>query len=301
MPDVTSLNEALDGFTVVETLSFECEPGGNACRLRLELRRGDLDPGPDASPRISRRFGPRAAALWRRPNAGFVFARFRHSRAAARSPQLRGGRLGERCPVFQVSLIRGGVSIRRGSVNVARAVRPSHMRALGEVGPSACSLTRLPADSLCSPLNSISLGYMTDAVLKLNQIAQGFIPWADGVAWFAGLSECERAVVMRYLVQIAKQSHPRAEEIEPAIQLAGLKPTFTPCVLVKMASPAPERAFERVFALPENEREKSFKLLLALFSIADARRRQINCKDGCTHAWHNLPVPRALKVPRITY
>ncbi|MGC4998814.1 DUF5958 family protein [Streptomyces sp. DT195] len=37
-----------------------------------------------------------------------------------------------------------------------------------------------------------------------------------------------------------------------------------------------------------NERRKAFKLLVAALSIADARRRERFCVDGCGHWWHSL-------------
>ncbi|MDX3531055.1 DUF5958 family protein [Streptomyces sp. ID05-39B] len=45
-------------------------------------------------------------------------------------------------------------------------------------------------------------------------------------------------------------------------------------------------------ALPAYELTKSFRLLVALFTIADTRRRTLYCAGGCGHAWHNLPDPR---------
>ncbi|MFE2517586.1 DUF5958 family protein, partial [Streptomyces mirabilis] len=36
------------------------------------------------------------------------------------------------------------------------------------------------------------------------------------------------------------------------------------------------------------ELTKSFRLLVALFSIADTRRRTLYCVGGCGHEWHNL-------------
>ncbi|WP_274506119.1 DUF5958 family protein [Streptomyces murinus] len=44
--------------------------------------------------------------------------------------------------------------------------------------------------------------------------------------------------------------------------------------------------------LPVHELTKSFRLLVALFGVADTRRRELYCAGGCTHAWHNLPGPR---------
>ncbi|MET9412450.1 DUF5958 family protein [Streptomyces sp. NPDC002935] len=44
-------------------------------------------------------------------------------------------------------------------------------------------------------------------------------------------------------------------------------------------------------ALPAYELTKSFRLLVALFSIADTRRRTLHCAGGCGHEWHNLSDP----------
>ncbi|MEV3955409.1 MULTISPECIES: DUF5958 family protein [Streptomyces] len=35
----------------------------------------------------------------------------------------------------------------------------------------------------------------------------------------------------------------------------------------------------------------SFRLLVALFSIADTRSRTLYYAGGCGHAWHNRPDP----------
>jgi len=131
---------------------------------------------------------------------------------------------------------------------------------------------------------------MSPTLLKLNQIAQGLLPWSSGVSWFTGLSSSDKSVVLRDLARIANQAHPRAEEVEPAMRLAGLKRTFTPCVLVSKG-PSPEKTFHKILSLPETEWEKSFQLLLALLSIADARRRTARCAQGCSHEWHQLLKP----------
>jgi hypothetical protein len=126
---------------------------------------------------------------------------------------------------------------------------------------------------------------MSPTLLKLNQMAQGLLPWDAGLSWFIGLSPSEKNSVLRDLGYITHQAHPRAEEVDAAIAKAGLKRTFTPCVLVCKAS-SPEKAFQKIVSLPEAEWEKSFRLLVALLSIADARRRAVHCGGGCSHEWH---------------
>jgi hypothetical protein len=123
--------------------------------------------------------------------------------------------------------------------------------------------------------------------LQLNRIAQGLVPEELGLRWFGGLAAAERVAVLQDLAYITHQSHPKLEEVPLAIVRSGLKPTFTPCVMLQNAD-RPTSALSRIASLPEPEHAKSFRLLLALFSIADARRRDTQCKDGCTHEWHNL-------------
>src|SRR4051812_26273131 len=107
-------------------------------------------------------------------------------------------------------------------------------------------------------------------------MAEGLLPWDSGVSWFIELPSSDKKSVLRDLGFIANQAHSRADEVDAAIAMAGLKPTFTPCVLVYKAS-SPEKAFHKIVSLPEAEWEKSFRLLVALLSIADARRRAMHC------------------------
>ena len=128
---------------------------------------------------------------------------------------------------------------------------------------------------------------LTNTELKINFIAQGIINKADGISWFKELPTEQRTQVLYDLAHICCQSHPKKEEVLVAITRAHLKPTFTPCVLLKLAK-IPEKGLRKIATLPESEQIKSFRLMLALFSIADARRRATDCKDGCSHEWHNL-------------
>jgi hypothetical protein len=128
---------------------------------------------------------------------------------------------------------------------------------------------------------------MRPSQLQLNRIARGLLTEDSGLRWFEELPAAERATVLRELAYITAQSNPKREEVPLAIAKSGLKPTFTPCVMLRNEE-RPNRCLSPIAALPEPEQSKSFRLLLALFSIADTRRRETQCKDGCTHEWHNL-------------
>ena len=121
----------------------------------------------------------------------------------------------------------------------------------------------------------------------LNRVAQGRLPFADAVQWFESLPEAEQPGWLKTIAFMCHQSHPLREEIDPAITLAELKPTFTPCVLIRTTE-QPERALDRIAELPADERQKAFRLMFALYCVADTRRRQTQCKNGCSHERHNF-------------
>jgi len=137
------------------------------------------------------------------------------------------------------------------------------------------------------PVKSKGGENMNSYELMINRLAQGLIPIDDGIDWFKEMGTMRRGYVLEALAMCCGQAHPLPSEVEPAIAAAGLKPTFTPCVMLKKAT-LPARALSRIVRLPSDENEKAFRVLLALFSIADKRRRETACKDGCYHEWHNL-------------
>ncbi|GGS36856.1 hypothetical protein GCM10010270_02510 [Streptomyces violaceus] len=69
-----------------------------------------------------------------------------------------------------------------------------------------------------------------------------------------------------------------------SIVRSGILPTHTPAAMLTKWRFGMEE-------LPAYELTKSFRLLLALFSIADTRRRTMYRAGGCCHAWHDLPDP----------
>jgi hypothetical protein len=121
----------------------------------------------------------------------------------------------------------------------------------------------------------------------LNRVAQNRLPFADAIRWFEALPEAEQPSWLKTIALMCHQAHPRREEIDVAIALAELKPTFTPCVMLHTAT-QPEQALGRIAALPAAERQKAVRLMFALYCVADTRRRQTDCREGCSHEWHNL-------------
>ncbi len=128
---------------------------------------------------------------------------------------------------------------------------------------------------------------MNELDLKINKIAQNIIPKDEGVKWFEKQVQNDiGSTILGQLSMFIQQAHPKPDEVEKAIQISKLKPTFTPCVLI--TSKSLKDALHKIVYLPKEEQLKSFKLLISLLSIADERRRNTNCVSGCHHEWHNL-------------
>ncbi|MFF8931260.1 DUF5958 family protein [Streptomyces longwoodensis] len=121
--------------------------------------------------------------------------------------------------------------------------------------------------------------------MALNELAQGLRPAAEGVDWFEGLSEDEQRKVLRALVEFCGQARACEDDVPESIARSGIRPTHTPAVMLT-------KWRFGMAALPAYELAKSFRLLVALFSIADIRRRILHCADGCGHEWHNLSDPQ---------
>ena len=118
----------------------------------------------------------------------------------------------------------------------------------------------------------------------INQAAQGVVPIEEAVVWFNERTPDDRLSILRDLLFFACQAGAWEGDVPAAIEKAHLKPTFTPCVLVSKGRLREQLG--KVLSLPEHEREKSFRLLLSLLAIADARQRETRCADGCAHWWH---------------
>lgn len=121
----------------------------------------------------------------------------------------------------------------------------------------------------------------------LNRVAQGRLPFSEAVRWFESLPNAEQSGWLRTIAFMCHQAHPHRDEVVRAILLSGLKHTFTPCVMIATAA-RPEDALDLVAELPADERPKAFRMMFALYCVADTRRRQTQCKDGCSHEWHNF-------------
>jgi hypothetical protein len=124
-----------------------------------------------------------------------------------------------------------------------------------------------------------------DEKILVNQLAQGIIEIQAGIAWFSSLDLPTRRSALAECNVFIANANPRPEDAANAVSASGLKPTFTPCILLMTGASIREQ-IAKIANLPESELEKAFRLLIALFGIADTRRRTLKPLDTKNHWWH---------------
>ncbi|MDH2394057.1 DUF5958 family protein [Streptomyces sp. HNM0663] len=130
---------------------------------------------------------------------------------------------------------------------------------------------------------------MKERDVLLNELAQGLRRMSEGIEWFDGLGQEEQSEVLLFLRHHCVQAGAVAEDVPESIRRAGLRPTHTPAVLISRGR-IDEQLGKIAGLVPLDERRKAFRLLIAVLTIADERRRERFCSGGCSHWWHRLPV-----------
>src|SRR6478752_2328075 len=114
---------------------------------------------------------------------------------------------------------------------------------------------------------------MTERDIILNELAQGLRPMSQGIEWFDTHSPEEQAGILLFLRHHCVQARAVAEDAPESIRRAGLRPTHTPAVLISRGR-IDEQLGKIASLAPLDERRKAFRLLIAVLTIADARRRE---------------------------
>ena len=119
--------------------------------------------------------------------------------------------------------------------------------------------------------------------ITLNRIRQELIQVDDGLSWLESLSDTDQRTVLQVLAHSAMQAGATSDDVPQAIANAKIKPTHTPAVLLQKQTLSV--GISKLLQLPATERKKSFRLLMALFVLADSRRVG-SCGEDCSHWWH---------------
>ncbi|MEU2150767.1 MULTISPECIES: DUF5958 family protein [Streptomyces albovinaceus subgroup] len=128
---------------------------------------------------------------------------------------------------------------------------------------------------------------MTKHDVILNELAQGLRPMSQGIVWFDALGPEEQSETLVLLRHHCVQARAVTEDGPESIRRAGLRPTHTPAVLITRGR-INDQLGKIASLTPSDERRKAFRLLVAVLAIADERRRERSCSNGCGHWWHRL-------------
>lgn len=128
---------------------------------------------------------------------------------------------------------------------------------------------------------------MNERDVLLNELAQGLRPMSEGIEWFDGLDSEAQSEVLLFLRHHCVQARAVAEDASESISRSGLRPTHTPAVLLSRGR-IDVQLGKIVGLTPVDERRKAFRLLIAVLTVADGRRRERFCSGGCGHWWHHL-------------
>lgn len=123
----------------------------------------------------------------------------------------------------------------------------------------------------------------------INKIAQGKMNFNIGLELLLdehSFDEIFRTLQFYILNSIPNKTDYNSEAYQRAINTISLKPTYTPMVILKNFPT--KIAFNKLASLPENENKKIIVSLLWIFKITDTERRNTECKNGCSHFWHQL-------------
>lgn len=115
----------------------------------------------------------------------------------------------------------------------------------------------------------------------LNQFAQSVRTSDDLLKRFSKFTADNKRIFLIGLSYLIFQSKPIDEDVESAIDESNLKPTFTPCVLLRTHRLV--IGIPKVINLPHDELNKSYVLLLHLFKCAYLRRYEV--EKGTNDKW----------------
>lgn len=122
-----------------------------------------------------------------------------------------------------------------------------------------------------------------DTEILINKYGQGLVDEEQLLLLFDSFDVDSQKMLFEEILYLILQSKPRVEDIELAIVNSGLKPTFTPCILLKKG--VDDHHLRRIIKLPEDEFIKAFKLLINLFKIAYKRRFEVE-KNNPNKWWY---------------
>lgn len=132
--------------------------------------------------------------------------------------------------------------------------------------------------------------------ILVNQYGQDLFFKEDILNLFESFDINDKQTFFINILDLIMQSKPQETDVQFAIDMSCLKPTHTPCVLLRKIGI--NHNLKKLIELPENEWKKSLTLLLSLFKIAYRRRFEEEANDPNKWWYWNLSddsIIRAIK------
>ncbi|MEU4506734.1 DUF5958 family protein [Streptomyces sp. NPDC024089] len=128
---------------------------------------------------------------------------------------------------------------------------------------------------------------MTERDVMLNELAHGIRLMSEGIAWFDALDPEEQSNALLFLRHRCVQARAVAEDGAEGIRRAGLRPTYTPAVLITRGRINDQLCEDR---LSHSPRRTPKGVPTAGRGARDRRRksREHYYSDGCGHWWRRL-------------
>ena len=141
--------------------------------------------------------------------------------------------------------------------------------------------------------------FSLDEYILINQWVQGLVETSVLLEWYQASPERD-PFLRRHMAELCRQARATNEEAVQAVQLSGIKPGRTACVL--LAKGAKPEIFHKMVQLRREDGLDVFLLLLHLLRVSDTRRRGSEDPSWCHHWWHrDLGNPAVLTEIRKQY
>lgn len=127
-----------------------------------------------------------------------------------------------------------------------------------------------------------------DEQIAVNQFGQGGLLADDLLDKFSQLNENDQREWVLYISDLIWQSKPIDSDIEQAILESSLKPSYTPCVILR--THRLKIGLNQLIVLPFNELERVYRLLLFLFK--QAYQRRYKAEKGDYKLEKDIPWPK---------
>ncbi|TSJ46565.1 DUF5958 family protein [Fluviicola chungangensis] len=131
--------------------------------------------------------------------------------------------------------------------------------------------------------------------ILINKYGQGLLNSTELLSNFNTLDLKKKRLFLSDMTFLIMQSKPNYDDIETIISESKLKPTYTPCILLKKG--IEYHNLNKIIELPENELDKVFLLFLSAFKIP--YQRKFNEEKEDSNKWWYWDLSDEKKVTEI--